>query len=241
MTLSNSLKIHLAALIVLCAFLSGCETTRKPLAEAPPVPTVSPFGKLPQMSKLPPPELYAVQEAVKRVFKDSIAIDISHKPTFIAGDFNGDRSEDLAVVLKPAPEKLSDLNTEMPTWMLRDPFDANEPRVPRLRVAATDPLLGVIHGYGPNGWRDPEATQAYLLKNVVGSGMAVRQPEEVTTANKGKKLPQFTGEVLSEVLGGTAGYLYYSTATYSWYDPKSFKGDPEPGAFHGMSKGKKRE
>jgi hypothetical protein len=40
------------------------------------------------------------------------------------------------------------------------------------------------------------------------------------------------------VLGGTSGYLYYSGATYSWYDPKTFKGDPEPGMFHGASERK---
>ena len=44
---------------------------------------------------------------MKRVFKDSALIDTSRKPAFIAGDFNGDLSQDIAIVLKPVPEKLS--------------------------------------------------------------------------------------------------------------------------------------
>src|SRR5467141_2346279 len=97
-TLSNSLRIHLAALIVLCPFLFGCETTKKPVTEAPPSPTASQPDQPQQVAKLPPPELKAVQDAVKRVFKDSALVDTSRQPSFIAGDFNGDLSQDIAVV-----------------------------------------------------------------------------------------------------------------------------------------------
>ncbi len=228
---SISLRIPLAVLIALCAFLFGCSTEKKSRVEAPPLPIAS-SDQPQQMAKLPPPEFNSVQEAVKRVFKDSALIDTSRQPVFIAGDFNGDNSQDIAVVLKPVPEKLSDLNEEFPTWILRNPFAANESKVPQLRIAVNDVLLAVIHGYGVNGWRDPEATQTFLLKNAVGSGMAVRQPKDVATANHGKKLPELRGDVIGEVVEGRAGYLYYAGATYSWYDPKTFKGEPEPGVFH---------
>lgn len=230
-TVSNSLRIRLAVLIAVCAFLFGCATAEKPRAEAPPSPVVQ-ADQPQQMSNLPPPELSTVQEAVKRVFKDSALIDTSRKPVFITGDFNGDLSQDIAVVLKPVPEKLPDLNEEFPTWILRDPFAANESRTPRLRVAANDVLLAVIHGYGANGWRDPQATQTYLLKNAVGSGMEAQQAKDVATASQGKKLSRLRGDVIGEVLGGTSGYLYYAGATYSWYDPKTFKGEPERGMIH---------
>jgi hypothetical protein len=234
-TLTNSFTIRLVALIAICTFLFGCETAKKPVAEAQPSPTAPPQDQPLQMAKLPPPELNAVQDAVKRVFKDSALIDTSSKPVFIAGDFNGDLSQDIAVVLKPAPDKLSEFNQEFSTWLLRDPLAGNESRVPRLSVAANDVLLAVIHGYQANGWRDPQATQTFLLKNAVGPGMEVRRPTEIATANQGKKRPQLHGDVIGEVLGGTPGYLYYSGATYYWYDPKTFKGDPEPGMFHGAS------
>jgi hypothetical protein len=234
LSVSNWLRLHLAIVIASCALLPGCTRADQPRAEAPPSPPVQ-VEQQQQISKLPPPELSTVQEAVKRVFKDSALIDTSRKPNFIAGDFNGDLSQDIAVVLKPAPEKLSDLNEEFSTWILRDlrnPSAANEPQVPRLRVAANDVLLAVIHGYGANGWHDPQATQTFLLKNAVGSGMEARQAKDVATASRGKKPPRLRGDVIGEVIEGTSGYLYYAGATYSWYDPKTFKGEPERGMIH---------
>jgi hypothetical protein len=227
----NSLKIRLAMLIALCPFLFSCATAEKPKEEARPSPVVQ-ADQPQQVSKLPPPELNSVQEAVKRVFKDSALIDTSRNPIFIAGDFNGDLSQDIAVALKPAPDRLSDLNEEFSTWILRDPFAANESRIPRLRVAANDSLLAVIHGYEANGWRDPQATQTYLLKNAVGSGMKAHPAKDVAKASRGRKLPPLRGDVIGEVLEGTSGYLYYAGATYSWYDPKTFKGESERGMVH---------
>jgi hypothetical protein len=178
------------------------------------------------------PKLTEVQDAVKRVFKDAAIMDASYKPSFVAGDFNGDASEDLAVVLKPAPGKLSQMNEDYPAWLLREPLTGSRP--PQLRVEEQDLLLGVIHGFGDNNWRDPQATQTYLLKNAVGSAMEVRTAEDFVTTNSGRKLPRPKGDLISEVLHGTSGYLYYANATYSWYDPKSFKGEPKLQPFHAM-------
>lgn len=230
-SLSNNPGLRLAVLIAVCTVLLSCTTADKPKTEASPSPVVQ-SDQPQQISKLPPPEVSKVEEAVKRVFKDSGLMDISRNPNFIAGDFNGDLSQDIAVVLKPAPDKLSDLNEEFSNWIVRDPFATNEKRIPRLRVAANDVLLAVIHGFGSNGWRDPQATQTYLLKNVVGSDFVAHRPKDIAAANEGKKLPQLRGDVIGEVLGGRSGFLYYSGATYSWYDPKTFKGEPEPGTVH---------
>lgn len=224
----------LAALMVACCLTLSCSTGSKQLREAPPP---APIAKVEEsrlaVSKFPSPELDQVQDAVKRVFKDAAIIDSTQKPAFIAGDFNGDLSEDVAVILKPAPDKLSDLNRELPPWLLRDPFGTPESSGPRLRVVATDALLAVIHGFGPKGWRDSEATQAFLLKNAAGTGMETHAGKEFVTANQGKKLPTVRGDLIGEVLAGKSGYLYYSGATYSWYDPKTFTGEPEPRRGHG--------
>ncbi len=229
---SNRYGTSLAVLIAACSFLSGCSSAKTTMVEAPPSPVVQSYQPQ-QASQLPPPELNAVRDAVKRVFKDNAVIDTSRHPSFFAGDLNGDASQDVAVILRPVPEKLAELNEEFPAWILRDPLAEHEPRVPRLRVATNDALLAVIHGYGANGWRDPQATQTYLLKNVVGSGMEVQQATEVARAYQGKKLPRLRGDVLGEVLGKTPGYLYFASATYAWYDPKTFKDEPEPGVVHG--------
>jgi hypothetical protein len=178
------------------------------------------------MPELLPPRLDEVEEAVNRIFKDAAIIDNSRNPNFIAGDFNGDLSQDIAVAVKPAPGKLPEMNEEIPAWMLRDPFAPVEPGMPPLRVEENDVLLAVIHGYGLDGWRDPQATQTYLLKNAVGSGMKRLTGKEFVAANRGKKLPRLHGDLIGEVLQGASGCLYYAGATYSWYDPRSFKGEP---------------
>jgi hypothetical protein len=222
-------------------FLMGCSKTEKPLVEAPPPPVrveapVSPGIALAaqpqQVSKLPPAQPNEVQEAVKRVFKEAVLIDTTYNPAFIVGDFNGDLSQDIAVVLKPAADKLSALNEESPTWMLRDLGGSAPPASPRLRVAANDKLLAIIHGYDARGWRDASATQTYLLKNAAGSGMETYSAKEFVAAYQGKKLPQLRGDVVGQEIGGKLKCIYFAGATYSRYDPKTFKDEPERRMVH---------
>ena len=222
-------KIGLA--LAMCLFFTGCAKQERVKAVEPP-PTETALTVQPQQvstlqpSMLPSPKLNEVQDVVKRIFGDSAVVDIDRKSNFTAGDFNGDLSQDLAVVLTPVPAKLSEINADVPAWILRDPFVASRPGMPPLRVKEGDPLLAVIHGYGPQGWRDPQATQTYLLKNAVGSGVATHAKTDFMKANNGRKVPQLRGDLIAEVLRGTSGYLYYDDATYSWYDPKTFKGEP---------------
>ena len=215
------------ALIFVGWLLGGC--SRRPVEEAPaPAPVqVAQQTKSPDTSL---PTLDQVQGAVRRVFKDSALLDSNHKPNFIVGDFNGDLSQDLAVVLKVAPGKIAEMNEEFPMWILRDPFAQTD--APRPKVKDKDVLLAIIHGYGPSGWRDSEATQTYLLKNAVGSDMRVHSGKEFVAANEGKHLPRIHGDLIGEALRGASGYLYYAEATYAWYDPKTFKGKPNRRLVH---------
>ena len=236
----QSFRIGLVVFISALFLLSGCSPARKPLAETAPPPATAPADQPQQIAKLPPAQLNDVQQAVKRVFKETVLIDTSHTPTFIVGDFNGDLSQDIAVVLRPAADKLSELNEEFPNWILRDLSEPNQPGSPRLRVAANDDLLAIIHGYEANGWRDHQATQTYLLKNAAGSGMKAHSPKEFAAVHQGKKQPQLRGDVLGEELRGNSGYLYYAGATYSWYDPKTFTDEPQRRAVHMAPRGTKK-
>jgi hypothetical protein len=246
---SHIFRIGLALLVSALVILCGCSKSQEPVAEAPvlpqnvgtsPAPLTAQANQPQQISKLPSPQMTEVQQAVKRVFKEAVLIDTSHQPTFIVGDFNGDHSQDIAVVLKPASDKLSELNEEAPTWILRDLAGPTQPGSPRLRVGAKDKLLAIIHGYDGQGWRDHQATQTYLLKNAAGSGMAAHSAKDFLATHQGSKLPKLQGDLVGEELGGKSGYLYYAGATYSWYDPKTFTGETERRVVHMADSGTKK-
>lgn len=212
-------------------FLAACSTsTKQKLVEAPPAYQPTPVQSTPvRVGINQAPKKVEVQEAVKRVFKDAAVLDTSYDPNFLAGDFNGDASQDIAVIVKPV--KLDEMNQELPPWLLRDPL-SNKPPTVRLPIEKDELLLAVIHGYGTNDWRDPEATQTFVLKNVVGKDLRVESTKDFVKAHSGKKLPRPQGDLIAETLKGTNGYLYYAAANYSWYDPKSFKSEAPKGMVH---------
>ena len=233
---SEKLVFLLSVLSVFPVFLAtGCHR-QQPRVEQPPETSQLIPSSLPVKTEVvADPKVAEVEAAVKRVFKDAAVIHPDYKNAFLTGDFNGDLSQDLAVVLKPSPDKIAELN-EDPRWLLREPRASQRPQAP-LRIEKDELLLAVIHGYGPNAWRDPEATQTFLLKNVVGADMRVHDGKEFVKTNNGRTLPRVHGDLIGEKLKGSEGYLYYNTANYSWYDPKTFKGetDTTAGVFHGRS------
>jgi len=240
--------------------LGGCaKPTAKPVVEQPPAPQASEAISLPppqptDMPALPAPKLERVQEAVNRIFKDAVMIDLSRKPSFLVGDFNGDRSQDLAVILKPAEGKISDLNQEFPSWIAREPL--KEVLLPKSKILAqpvaarpsvdpaagqtvrfeqSDVLLAIIHGYGPKGWQDPEATQTHLLRDVVGANIRVLPFKAAVGAYKGiKPFPSIYGDLIQQTLIGQSGFLHFTGGIYGWYDPGNYKAIPVR-AHSGMS------
>lgn len=216
-------------------FLGACTRPQQDRVEAPPV--YQPTTQTPQLElpKLKTANLSEVEDAVRRVFKDAVQIHSSHQPKFVTGDFNGDDSEDVAVVLQPAPGKLPSLNEEYPAWLLRDPFAGTDRPATNLRVEEHDVLLAVIHGFGPDDWRDPQATQTFLLKNSAGSGMTIESAKSVGDSYATHRMPRFHGDLIAEVVRGNSGYLYFNKSTYAWYDPKTYKGESDKGVIHAGS------
>jgi rhodanese-related sulfurtransferase len=208
----------IAPCLLALSVVTGCSTSKQKVAEAPPAYQPTPQATPVRMGVVQTPKLPEVQDAVKRVFKDAAEIDRSYDPHFLAGDFNGDTSQDIAVIIKPV--KLEEMNQELPPWLLRDPL-SNKPATIRLGIQKDETLLAVIHGYGTNDWRDPEATQTFVLKNVVGKDLRIENPKDFVKAHSGKKLPRPQGDLIAETLKGNNGYLYYAASNYSWYDPKS--------------------
>jgi hypothetical protein len=210
---------------------SACSRTRGPVVEqAPPAYQPSPESTPIRLTAPAAAKTSEVQAAIKRVFKDAAVVDTNYDPNFLAGDFNGDGSQDIAVILKPANLEL--MNQELPPWLVREPRSKTDTRI-ALKIQKDETLLAVIHGYGVNDWRDPDATQTFVLKNVVGNDLKIHTGQEFVSANSGRKLPRPQGDLIGETVQGTPGYIYYASATYSWYDPKTYTGaDAPPGVFH---------
>ena len=173
----------------------------------------------------PAPKLEDVRAAMTRVFAAIAAPETGTDPAFIAGDFNGDGSTDLAVITRAKPGSLKDINNELANWLLEDPRNvpipgtnaANQPLPAKpVHAEAGDTLIAVIHGVGAQGWRSPQAKQTFLLKNAAGTSMTVVSMKDLAGKGKGK-LPPLRGDAISETLGGKSGILFWTGAKYAWY------------------------
>jgi len=195
-----------------------------------PRPSPTPEALTPQ----PPPRADEVTDAVRRIFNDVVTIDKTHNPYFVAGDFNADKSEDLAVIVKPAEgdTPILAINDELANWLIREPKKIMVPkplsqaRAMEIRskpdpIRKGDELLAIVHGFGPTGWRNPEARQTFLLKDVAGSDLRAESVKKLTKNNA--DLPLLNGQViqngdvLAETLAGGKGLLFWTGSAYSWY------------------------
>ncbi|HXT62016.1 MAG TPA: hypothetical protein VN696_03170 [Pyrinomonadaceae bacterium] len=223
-------RVRAPMLLLLSLAIYGC--SRNAPANIQTVNSQSAEQVAPDVAQQSPPAAAEVNEAVTRIFRQAARADSASSPNFLAGDFNGDKSVDIAVILKPVAGKLDEMNQQFPPWILRDPFVTPKPGAAPMRIADDELLLAVIHGYGPKGWRDPQATQTYLLKNSVGQDVKAQSKTEVANANKGNSSPRLAGDLIGETLRGKSGYIYFDGAQYSWYDPKTFKGGVDARLIH---------
>jgi hypothetical protein len=177
-----------------------------------------------------PPTLSEAQGAVERVYRQALMPDKNNPNSFVVGDFNGDGSEDIAIIVAPARGKLAEINSEFANWIiidpkkvvLPDPKKAVQPAPAEtgpVKIEQRDSLLAIIHGYGPDGWRNPQAKQTYLLRNVVGEEMRVVPLKDFPGALKvmanGVKS---RADIISEKLAGVAGFLYWTAGKYVWHE-----------------------
>jgi hypothetical protein len=176
-----------------------------------------------------PPKASEVQAALARTYKGAVAFD--ERGPLVIGDFNGDGSQDIAVVVRASKDKLAELNDELSNWIVADPlkvqppdprsFDPHQgvqklsPAPARPRVEAGDALVVVIHGFKESGWRNPEAMQTYLLKNVAGADLRA-EPRAAAQSDAQKRL-RLLGDVIRERLGDESGFLYWTGASYGWF------------------------
>ncbi|MET0645970.1 MAG: hypothetical protein ABW208_05065, partial [Pyrinomonadaceae bacterium] len=210
-----------------------------PPAAAPPSAesAVTPESAATPARELPPPDAAEVGGAVERIFKGSLTVGPARAPSFAVGDFNGDDSQDLAIAVAVAPGRLEEINDELANWIVKDPFATAAASYGeakrRVLVEESDALLAVIHGYGSEGWRDPRATQTYVLKDAAGERLRARARNAALAAGEGGRLPRLLGDVIDETVAGRAGFLYYNGAHYLWYDPRGYEPQPPARVVHG--------
>ena len=229
------------ALIPTAFLISACTQKTEQAKSVEPPPVVVPAnGVLPLVSPTPtpspakntgqPPDPTEIRKAVARIFEKAATPDASRNPSFAVGDFNGDGSEDLAVAVRPNEGSLGEINSELANWILEDPGNISvqgtgATRMPThkpVRAERADTLLAIIHGVGPQGWRNPEAKQTFLLKNAAGSNILVHFAKDLRKNIKNKqKLPPLKGDAISETVGGKSGLVFWTGAKYAWYSSAS--------------------
>lgn len=232
--MAGRIKVSLlcSCLLALTALTSCKNTSPKPPSSDTQTPQTEP-GKQPsveptQAKPESPPTTAELRAAIERIYKDAVTIDESHPETSVVGDFNGDGSQDIAIIIKPAPGKLSQLNDEYANWILEDPrhiplLDPNKsvqpapPKPAPVKIQQTDVLLTIIHGYQQSGWRNPEARQTYLLKNAVGKDLKVEPAREaVRSVQSPAPLVAVGSDVIRQTLAGEFGFIYWAGAKYVW-------------------------
>jgi hypothetical protein len=184
-------------------------------------PTASPSAIATPAPK--PPQASEVNDKLARIFQGAVQAEAAGGA--LVGDFNGDGSEDIAVVVKPSADKLEEINSEVANWILGDPQNVvvpdttkavqKLPAAERARVRPGDALLAVVHGYEQGGWRTPEAQQAYLLRNAAGRAPRVEPRREAAEEFKAI-IPHLSADIIREEIGGAPGFIYWTGGKYAW-------------------------
>jgi hypothetical protein len=220
-------RLALASAIVIV--LQGCSSSNsglrveKPIAVASPSPT--PAAQATPLPKLPPPSKAEVEAAFHRVFGDDFIAPPVEPQAFLVGDFNGDQSEDIAILVRPAPGKLDDINSDLANWIILDADKAFippagktvvvPPKQAPAKVAKGEQVLAIIHGFGPKGWRNPDARQAYLIKHAAA-------PLQGTAPSASQKYIRdlkinLDAEIIKEVRDNKKGYIFWTGSVYAWH------------------------
>ena len=183
--------------------------------EALPSPSPVETTKLSGPVRTEPPQPDEVRTVVARVFAGALRVERRPAPAGIAGDFNGDGWPDLAVGGRPAEGRLGELGDELANWILEDPRGPRS-RPADVRVEANDPLLAIVHGHGPEGWRSDEARQAYLLRGAFAR-LETRPLDRARLASRSKTVTRSRKDALVGTLAGQRGFLLWRGAWYSWH------------------------
>jgi hypothetical protein len=221
------LRLTLVALGVLFQGCAERERADAPTAAATPASESANGASPPASATTNAASLAEARDALERVYRRAVSVDERSPAPALVGDFNGDGSEDIAVAVKPSDGALEELNSEVANWIVQDPRRAvpsgrlppGQPGSWPAKIEPADAPLALIHGHGPRGWRDPNATQSYLLKNVAGEGLRVVPLRQFPPALRLKKRAAASkADIISGKLNGVSGFLYWASGEYAWQE-----------------------
>jgi hypothetical protein len=225
-------------LLAACVLSAACQESAGTGGNSSPQPSPSAAANATPLSATPneaqllaeaKPAMNAEARAsLERVYKRAVAVDESRPDAFVNGDFNGDGSADLAVAVKPSRDALGEINSEFANWIVSDPraavpFDPSQtkqtpPPAGPVKIEQSDALLAIVHGHGPEGWRNPQATQSYLLKGVAAAqGLRAVPVRDYPPALVVRKNLNAKADIISGKLAGADGFLYWSRGKYVWH------------------------
>jgi hypothetical protein len=203
-------------------FLIGCSSApapvEKPIAQA--APTQSPPEQREEATTVA--DASEVTAALHRVFGSTV-LPVQQNRWYATGDFNGDGSTDVVALVRPSASQLAALNSHFANWTIQDAAHAfippaNQrvitmpPKPPAQRVKPNELLLAVIHGEGATGWRNPQAKQAYLVRNANAGPM---QAVPATGHTLGASVSLRNASVIYE-MRSPPGFLFWTGSQYAW-------------------------
>jgi hypothetical protein len=212
------------SILLVAAGIAVAMNLRRPPAlpgaseEAPPVSVETATPNPPADLRAPQPS--EVVQAVYRAFPEALPVDAVSAQWAVVGDFNGDGSPDLAVPARALGTQLPLINSEWRNWILQDPRADPPPAdrqasVPRVAAHEDEPLLAIVHGLGAEGWRNPDARQAYLLTAVTAGRLNVGPPSRLAPARRGAPVPHLRGDLIYDA--SRRHFLYWTGARYAWH------------------------
>jgi len=211
-------------LLVLALVLCACSSRPAATAERAVDPkNAAQVAPLEASGSIPPAPASSVEvDAVLRRNFGSGVVSRTQEGSFVTGDFNGDGSQDLAVVVRFGRSKLDTINDPLSNWTIQDAAQAFLPsgsqrvvfrtRGARTVVRPKEPLIAVVHGTGSQGWRDALARQTYLVRNA-GRGPlhAVPAPGHIQGAPVFMERSQIIYEDSLR-----PGFLFWTGSQYAW-------------------------
>lgn len=160
---------------------------------------------------------------VRRVFGAEIKVETARRPFYLLGDFNGDGSSDIAVVVrtKGGTKNLGQGIVVLNPWQVatqaQNPVEesadeaAGEP-AQDTSAAASTLALAVIHG-AKGGWNRAQPLAGYLLLDAVYDELRIHEEQSRSTLLSDRSLK---GDAIYTGTEDAGGVIYWDGKTYRW-------------------------